>query len=198
MKTSASWGSVSGGKICRRPSNGLKNGALTPANANSSWHRASSSRMISDVERQPAELAAPEPVAPAGDDVLLLEAGVGAVQARRGDQLAGHDLDQPAEHHHRDHRHQQRQDQPQVVRVVQDQEERRRGQQRDRVAARVSRRHSCASAAECWLIAPLTRGLSSAYAIGVIEGTGDRVRGGHLLPIRRASYRFAIGCRDFR
>ncbi len=46
MKISASWGSESGGKIWRSPSNGLKNGALTPAKANSSWHRASSPRMI--------------------------------------------------------------------------------------------------------------------------------------------------------
>ena len=35
MKTSASWGSVSGGKIWCSPSNGWKNGALTPAKANS-------------------------------------------------------------------------------------------------------------------------------------------------------------------
>ena len=47
MNTSPSCGSVSGGKIWRSPSNGWKNGALTPAKAKNTWHSASSAKMIS-------------------------------------------------------------------------------------------------------------------------------------------------------
>ena len=82
------------------------------------------------VDRQPPELRAPVPVAPPRDDVVGLEALVGAVQAGRWNQLAGQHLDQAAEHHHRDHGDDQRPDQPDVVRVKQDQEERRRCEQR--------------------------------------------------------------------
>jgi hypothetical protein len=41
--TSASCGSESAGKICRRPANGWKNPALMPENENSSWQRRRSS-----------------------------------------------------------------------------------------------------------------------------------------------------------
>ena len=84
-----------------------------------------------DQDRQTAELRAPVPVAPAGDDVLFLQAGVRAVQARRRDQLAREDLDEPAEDHHCQRRDDQRNHDVHVVRVVQDEEERRRCDQRD-------------------------------------------------------------------
>ncbi len=43
MKISASWGSVSGGKICRSPANGCRKPALIPAKENSTWQNSSSS-----------------------------------------------------------------------------------------------------------------------------------------------------------
>jgi hypothetical protein len=108
----------------------MQEGRVDPAQGEERLADAEQGQDGGHVERQPPELAAPEPEAPPGDDVLLLEARVGAVQARRRDQLARDHLHEAAEHDHGHRGDDQRWDQPEVVGVEQNQEERGRRQQR--------------------------------------------------------------------
>ena len=77
------------------------------------------------------EELAPEPHAPAGDDVLLGQLVVGAVHARPGQEPAHDDVDQAAEGGHAERGDDQRDGQAPVQAAVQPDEERRRREQPD-------------------------------------------------------------------
>ena len=77
------------------------------------------------------EELAPEPDAPAGDDVLLGHLVVGAVHARPGQEPAHHDIDEAAEGGDRESGEDQRQRQADVQAAIQPDEERRGREQPD-------------------------------------------------------------------
>jgi len=88
---------VSGGKILPQAVERMEERSAHAGEREEHLAQRQQSQNDQDEDRQAAELRAPVPIPAPRNQVVLLEAGIGAVQAGGWDQLAREDLDQAAE-----------------------------------------------------------------------------------------------------